>query len=351
MLVIAGLSVKNLKPRVWDPASPHYLPELRAVMVSYAEVHALPTFRKKMVEVGLRSYLGLPETVRVYLDNGAFYFLRRGGKAPIDGYKEFVEKAKPDWYPIPEEFIPTPAMPPREQFACYERTMKINLAYQDNGFVPVIHVGRSLEDYLAAVIANSSLSGKSRIAVGGIVPNLLRAPKALPYNQVLASLWRARRAFAGKDVHVFGMGGTATIHLAALMGFDSVDSSGWRNRAARGIVQMPGKGDRIVAELGNWRGRRADHIEMKALRKCRCPACRTTGISGLRGSGVQGFCSRATHNLWVLLKEANWVQARIEAGTYARLFRRRLDNTIYLPLIEEALRERTGAGKRRKETV
>ena len=35
------------------------------------------------------------------------------------------------------------------------------------------------------------------------------------------------------------------------MGVDSVDSSGWRNRAPRGIMQLPGSGDRMVAELGS----------------------------------------------------------------------------------------------------
>ena len=40
--IIAGLSLKNLNPRVWAPASPYHLPNLRAVMVSYAEFHQMP---------------------------------------------------------------------------------------------------------------------------------------------------------------------------------------------------------------------------------------------------------------------------------------------------------------------
>ena len=72
--------------------------------------------------------------------------------------------------------------------------------------------------------------------LGGIVPNLLRSPKAVPYQEILDSLRHVRQTFANKEIHVFGMGGTATLHLAILLGMDSVDSSGWRNRAARGIV-------------------------------------------------------------------------------------------------------------------
>jgi len=340
MLVIAGLSLKNLKPRVWDPQSPYHLPGLRAVMVSYADFHAMAARRKRAMEEGLHEYLGVPKSVEVHLDNGAFYFLRRQGVTPIAEYEEFVREARPDWYPIPQEFIPAPSMSRRKQKSCLERTMAVNVAFSQDGYVPVIHASRILKDYIAAIEEDENLSVKPIVAIGGLVPNLLRAPKAIPYEKVLASLWQARDAFADKRVHVFGIGGTATLHLAALIGFDSVDSSGWRNRAARGIIQLPGKGDRMIANLGNWRGRRADKSEMKRLERCRCPACRGSGITGLKARGTEGFCNRATHNLWVLLEEAEWISKRLKAGTYKRCYRRRLDNTIYTPLIKQALAQR-----------
>lgn len=341
MLVVAGLSLKNLKPRVWDPDCEQFLPRLKAVMVSYADFHAMPARRKKAMAKGLHRYLGVPRATRVYLDNGAFYFLKRNGTVPEKQYEAFVAQAKPDWYPIPQEYIPTPAMSLKRQRSCFERTMAVNTAFEHDGYVPILHASRVLADYIDAISSAEKLADKATIGVGGIVPNLLRAPKAVPYEDVLAGLWKAREAFADQALHVFGIGGTATVHLAALIGFDSVDSSGWRNRAARGIVQLPGKGDRIVAALGNWRGRRPDAEELKVLRRCRCPACRRHQLKGLRASGIDGFCNRATHNLWVLLEEAEWVARRLKAGTYKRCFRRRLDNSIYLPLIEQALRERS----------
>lgn len=178
---------------------------------------------------------------------------------------------------------------------------------------------------------------KPAIALGAIVPNLLRAPKAIPYQHVLESLWRARDAFATKQLHVFGVGGTATLHLAGLMGFDSLDSSGWRNRAARGIVQLPGKGDRVLADLGSWQGRRPSKDELELLEQCCCPACHQHGLNGLKIPGIAGFCNRATHNLWVLLEEADWIQKRLGTGIYENEFRHRLDNSVYLPLIERVL--------------
>lgn len=60
-------------------------------------------------------------------------------------------------------------------------------------------------------------------------------------------------------------------------------------------------------------------------------------LNGLRASGLKGFCNRATHNLWVLLNEARWLQKHLEAQTYERNYRSRLDNSTYLPLIEKLL--------------
>ena len=73
----------------------------------------------------------------------------------------------------------------------------------------------------------------------------------MPYQAVLAGLRQVRQEFDRQHhkLHVFGIGGTATLHLAMLLGMDSVDSSGWRNRAARGVVQLVGSGDRVVAKL------------------------------------------------------------------------------------------------------
>ncbi len=337
MLVVAGLSLKNLEPKVWDPASPFHMPALRAVMVSYAEFHQLKARRVAAMRTGLRAYLGIPVGIDVYLDNGAFFFGSKPGDAPMADYEEFVEQAKPDWKPIPQDYIPFPGMSRQKQWSCFDRTMRVNERYQHNGYVPVVHIGSHLLQYTARVVADEKLLLKPWIALGGIVPNLLRKPKAMPYTSVLAGLHHVRNIFEKKSIHVFGVGGTATLHLAALLGFDSVDSSGWRNRAARGIVQLPGCGERLVADLGNWRGRRPSSYEWKILHRCACPACHHHGVAGLRANKLHGFRCRAAHNLWVLLEENLWLRQQINAGTYAQEYEHRVDNSTYRPIIDELL--------------
>jgi 7-cyano-7-deazaguanine tRNA-ribosyltransferase len=337
MLIVAGLSIKNLEPRVWDPSSQFYLPKLSAVMVSYGEFHQMRARRQAAMKVGLHKFLGAPDGVRVFLDNGAFYFGTQSDEAPFEEYEEFVERARPDWKPIPQDYIPLPSMSHQRRRSCMVKTMRVNINYQNNGYVPVVHIGNLLDEYISQVNADSKLSAKPAIALGAIVPNLLRKPKAIPYADVLRGLNNIRTTFSDKSIHVFGVGGTATLHIMALLGFNSVDSSGWRNRAARGIVQLPGCGERLVAGLGGWRGREPSEVEWAALEKCKCPACRAHGVDGLTSSKLHGFCCRATHNLWVLLDENRWLSKHLESGTYAQNFRRRVNNSVYKPIILELL--------------
>lgn len=339
MEIVVGLSLKNLKPRVWDPDSPYYLPQVKAVMVSYADFDYFRARRRAAMAVELRTYLGVREGVRVYLDNGSFAFHRKGKEVPREEYVAFVQAAKPDWYPPPQDYIPAPAMTTQEQALQRQRTMAENVSHSYDGYVPVIHVGKYLNLYIDDLRKDAKLWAKPNVALGGIVPNLLRAPKALPYRDVLDSLYQARRAFRDKEVHLFGVGGTATLHLAALLGMDSVDSSGWRNRAARGIVQLPGRGDRLLTDLGSWRGRRPNEDEWAILRECTCPACSQFGVKGLLEGGLVGFCNRATHNLWTLLQEAAEVERHLAKGldVYEAWYKEHVENSIYEPLIAYAL--------------
>src|SRR5205807_1663477 len=113
--------------------------------------------------------------------------------SPVDEYEDFVNKAKPDWKPIPQDFIPFPSMSRRKQRGCFDRTMRINLKYQDNGYVPVVHIGNYLLHYTTQIAADDQLSKKPSIALGAIVPNLLRKPKAMPYAEVLSDLRHVRQ--------------------------------------------------------------------------------------------------------------------------------------------------------------
>lgn len=332
--------MKSLNPKVWRPDSPYYLPHLEAVMVSYGEIHKRPALRKRAMELGIRAELAIPDTVQVYLDNGAFSFLNQEGGIPVAEYEEFVREARPDWYPIPQDFIPSPSMSEAQKESCYLRTMESNRAYRHDGFTPVVHISPMLERYTEAILQDERLTAKRNIALGAIVPNLLRTPKALPYQEVLNALIHVREVFADKTLHVFGIGGTSTLHIAALLGMDSLDSSGWRNRAARGVIQLPGRGERSIANLGSWKGKSLSEEELVVLENCPCPACRMSGIEGLKKTKTEGFSNRATHNLWTLLEEARWIREQMAANTYLYHYQNHVQNSIYRPLIDQIVATR-----------
>jgi 7-cyano-7-deazaguanine tRNA-ribosyltransferase len=104
-----------------------------------------------------------------------------------------------------------------------------------------------------------------------------------------------------------------------------------------GVVQLVGRGDCSIADLGKWRGRAPSADEWEMLRQCGCPACQQYGLDGLRASKIAGFSNRATHNLWTLLEEARLIQHYLSAGTYEHWYQGRFDNSTYRPLIDIAL--------------
>ena len=172
-----------------------------------------------------------------------------------------------------------------------------------------------------------------------MVPFLLRGKGADGRTQVVDDILLVRRRLPNVRIHGFGIGGTATLHIAAVLGLDTVDSSGWRNRAARGIIQLRGTGDRIVAAFGSWRGRALSLVEKRSLKHCACPACSTGGVKGLEAGGIEGFAARATHNLWVLASELKDVELHMSDGTYAEWFPDHIDNRIFRKLIAHAVEE------------
>jgi queuine/archaeosine tRNA-ribosyltransferase len=189
---------------------------------------------------------------------------------------------------------------------------------------------------LKRIKAHEALSNKKSLALGGLVPQFLQTKGTGPKTTAIDSILIARRNFSGR-IHAFGIGGTATLHLACVLGLDSVDSAGWRNRAARGIIQLPGRGERLITQMGSWKGRKLDRKERELLAECECPGCRQSGIRGLTASGTIGFACRATHNLYVLLAELSEISIRMQSKTYRDWYSTHVFNNMFLRLIEYAL--------------
>jgi len=332
--VVAGLSLKNWRPRVWDRQSPEFVPRLAAVMLSFDEFRHRPRLHREAMSGGLGAILGtgVSASLRLYLDNGAFACLARGDEPAIDEFRRFAEAARPSWCPMPADYIPRPSDSRRKQKALFERTLVVLKAHAAEGFCPVVHAGPWLDGYLEAL---RELGLDRQLAVGGLVPHLLNSSGARRM-QTIALLKRVRAEFPG-TIHAFGIGGIVTLHLAAALGVDSVDSSGWRQRAARGLVLLRGRGERQAIRLGSWAGRVLTAEEWAELARCRCPSCRRHGLEALARVGVEGFASRAVHNLAVLLDEAALIERHRARGDFAAWSLRRLAANRMVGLVAAAL--------------
>ena len=332
MEVVAGLSLRNLRPRVWDRRSPEHVPRLRAVMLSHDELGNCPAIYRRVEAGGFSAVIGTnAPNLKIYLDNGAFACLVKNREPAVEAYKRFVESTQPDWYPVPADFIPRPSDSLRRQRELFEKTVAVLEAHVGNGFCPVIHAGPWLGPYLDVI---QRLGLTTQLAVGGLVPHLLNSAGA-QRKQTIEALRGVRKAFPG-TIHAFGIGGLVTLHLAAALGFDSADSSGWRQRAARGLIVLRARGERQAIQLGSWKGRTLQESEWAELKRCRCPACRRHGIEGLKSVGVHGFAQRAVHNLAMLLDEAALIERHRKAGDFPSWSRRRIRDNRMARLVELA---------------
>lgn len=333
MQIVAGLSLKNFRPRVWDRRSPEFVPRLRAVMLSYDEFSSRPAVCRRAMVGGFPAVLG-PDGggVKVYLDNGAFACLVGNREPAVEAFKAFVAAARPAWYPVPADYIPRPCDSKRRQRQLFDKTVAMLEAHTCDGFCPVIHAGPWLDRYLDTI---RRLGLTRQLAVGGLVPHLLNSEGA-QRGRTIAALRAVRRAFPG-TIHAFGVGGVVTLHLAAALGFDSADSSGWRQRAARGLVVMRGRGERQAVRLGSWKGRALDEGEWAELGRCRCPACRARGVEGLQSLGIEGFARRAVHNLTTLLDEAALIDRHLSRGDFPDWSLRRVRDNRMAGLVALAL--------------
>jgi 7-cyano-7-deazaguanine tRNA-ribosyltransferase len=298
-------------------------------MVSFAELITRPGIYTASRREGLARYLDF--TGEVFLDNGAFSFQRRAVDPPVDEYVDYVERAKPDWCPVPTDYIPIPSASRKIAKRLAMLTSRVNSKYGGERFVPVIHMGKCFWDSFLDTIHRLR---PRTIAIGGMVPHIryMRGARPRAAIQALAEL---RRRFAG-PIHVFGLGGGITsLHLAAALGIDSVDSSGWRVCAARGLIMLPGSGQRRLSKDG--RGRVLSGEERRAIASCRCSGCRHS-MGGYKLT--TSFQRRAAHNLSVLVTETQLINRHVAMGDIESWSGSRLKHNALRHLVEFAFQTR-----------
>jgi len=311
---------------VWRRDGPWSVQGIDSVMVSFKDIVARPTIYRECLRVGLREYFQVSGDV--YLDNGSFSRPSAGESPDFGDYETFVRWARPQWYPVPFDFMGLPSDSRRRRLARMELTQKLNRKYGSKGFVPVVHAGPLLRRQIREL--DDALAPK-RVAIGGLVPYLRHMHGAGRYD-VVRALCELRIKFVG-NMHVFGIGGPVSLLMAEAIGADSVDSSGWQMRAVNGAVLLPlGAGQ--LTTRARYRERLSASAK-RALKHCDCEPCRRRGARGLFRRGRDGFKHRAVHNLEMLVREAQLIRKHLASGDLREWALERFASSPYFRLVEE----------------
>jgi len=302
--------------------------EIEGVMVNAYEI-----LRKKrnniIMEKGIHNYLNFEGLIT--MDSGGFLFMKKNALEICPGtILELYERGKPNFGVILDHPI-QPGLPKNEkkkrQMKTLENTKYMMTAQKGKNpvLIPVIH-GHSLGDVAWFIKRLNEINEFEIYGVGSSVPYIFNTKGAGGIYNLVKIISFIRKTLPDKKLHVFGVGSTLTMHLMFYIGADSVDSSGWRTKAAFGAIQLPGTADRYITERKKHKSYpKLSKEERKLLDNCDCPVCRKHSINSL----TQSFQLRALHNAWVFQHEVKIARKLIEENTYDKYVERILQKTPY----------------------
>jgi len=302
--------VINGKPEPWKQFP------LEGLMVNAYEILKKPKANKDVREQGIHEYMEFDGPIM--MDSGGFQFMKKS-ELLVDPNEilNLYKESKPNFgivldHPLGINLNRIERMDRFSKTLQNTRIMTNN--HNTNGveLVPAIH-GHKLSEIEWFIEELNKISSFNYLGIGSLVPSVFSTKGVGGITNVIEIVNFVRKKLLNKRIHVFGIGSILTMHLMFYAGADSVDSSGWRTKAAYGAIQIPEKGDRYITK----RTRNKKYLDVskedkQILESCGCPICRTNGLEELRTS----FTSRATHNAWVYQEEVKKARELIRLGKY-----------------------------------
>jgi len=339
--------------RVGGNPKPWQAFHLPGVLMNAWDILSTGRASQKVRKAGIREYLNLETSCATFLDSGGYLYLKRDDIEP-DPLKVLglYEDSAPTVgavldYPL-DPFLPAKVNEKR-----WRQTMaNTRLMYERNGdltLMPIVHAHSVDQAKRACADLRRIVGEPVVIGIGSLVPLMrtrhdgqvlsgqspTQSDAPIKRHQssrhlVIEVIRTIRAEFPNAFLHVFGVGGTTTMHLMFALGVDSLDSIGWRLKAGYGAVQLPGFGDRFTGD--RQRKRRTllkdDEKAKETLLECQCPVCQEHATLEKRLADLdKSFNNRALHNAWVFAQEAVAFQAQIEANTVEAFVRQSLQHS------------------------
>ncbi len=294
-----------------------YCDKNTGILVNAADILTKPKIKQRILREGLREFLDTK--AKIIMDSGGFIFQKRSDLSiTIQELIELYRNTEPDIVVSLDHPI-HPSLSKEVNLQRIEKSLtNIELMLKNDlnsTFIPVIH-GYSLESicdfskkvkFLFSEYKNST---PEWVGLGSLVPLLrthkgsISIPKGIvkgdltAVNFVFVATSLVKKLFPKSMLHVFGVGGTTTMNLIYASGANSIDSVGWRMKAAYGAIQLPGLSDRFLHERKNKSRKVLEPNHEDLFLKCNCgikPHTRKTIDSS--------FNSRAIHNAYVYKQE------------------------------------------------
>ncbi|MEM2292723.1 MAG: hypothetical protein QXX41_05560 [Nitrososphaerota archaeon] len=254
-----------------------------------------------------------PKTPYIYkelfLDSGAFTIIRRGLVVDKEHIKSTQEKLDPD-RAVPLDYPFQPDQTVKEMERSWEMTKANILEWQETTklreIVPVLHAWNrnSIKKNVLWIYkhVDAEYIGIGTIVNPGFKGYFADRQLNLKILELLLYTINVIKSLTDFKIHLMGFGSSPlTLHLAYYMGADSLDTTGYRRKAAFGKIILPGTGERYIgrgdAKFGVKKGK-LSYSDWQILLECKCPICKED-----RSLLWRDWIARAIHNKFILETE------------------------------------------------
>ena len=324
-VVWLGHDLKHPYP-VW-----RVVPGCCGVVVNAYQMYERSGFRRLAEKEGLQKALGFEGPI--FVDSGGFQLMTGTARFGKSSLLKLYRRLKPSMAAV----LDIPAMPGKNESESkrrWRRTLEnTSWMYGNAGtlsLVPVVHVADDGVFAQRCADLRRIAPSPPMICIGGLVPALRGRFGGLMRNDrsqsgMIVSAWLqiarlvqiVKATYPRVPVHVMGAGSLSTVYLLVALGVDSIDSAGWRIKAAYGAIQLPGFADRFPQPLTrSTKLRRTMCAEaLGSLALCKCPECVDCNMEDRVKRLSSSFRARAIHNASVLTIEARNLATAIRADS------------------------------------
>ncbi len=228
-----------------------------------------------------------------------------------------------------------------------EKTINLNekLAKKERlSILPTIHGYDERTLNLSIQLVRDILGGNdpTAVSIGSMVP-LNKTSKGCDLvhgkTAIVKAILHVRSELPNTFIHLLGVGGTMA-YLGVLCGADSFDFAGWVQKAAYGVIQLPGVSDRFIQQRVRRKALTAQ--ERFKFFECTCPACRFDFQSPVSMLDFDSDIDRASarrlrslHNVHVFESEMNVMARFIYEGIIELFVRDRLKSSVLRKFIND----------------